>query len=103
MTRHFPQPGDRRKNLEIENIGLVEKRVSECERRHTHISKIDPNNPLLPIALECLDDEDTKHPNAQELCKSVGTLKEMPKYSESIREIFQQKRKATYYSWSFGD
>ena len=91
MTRLWPQPGDRRKEIEVENVGIVEKRVSEFERRQNHISKIDPNHPLLMISLECLNDADSKRPDAQELCKRVGRLKEMPKYSESVREIFQQK------------
>ena len=38
MTRRFPKPGDRRKKLEIEYVGLVEKRISECERQQNHIS-----------------------------------------------------------------
>ncbi|MCG8623384.1 MAG: protein kinase, partial [Proteobacteria bacterium] len=95
MTRLFPQPGDRRKKIEIENVGLVEKRISEQERRQNHISKVDPNNPLLAIALDCLKDEDAKRPSAQDLCISVATLKEMQKYIECNREEFQQKCKTT--------
>ena len=93
MTRLFPQPGDRRMEVEIENVGILEKRISEHERRQNHINKIDPNHPLLAIALDCLQDEDTERPKAQDLCKSVGTLKEIPRYSESVREVFQEKHK----------
>ena len=92
MTQLFPKPGDRRQKLEIENVGLVEKRVSECERRQSHLTKIDPNHPLLAVALKCLMDEDVERPSSQELCKIVDTLKKAPKYSESVRESFQQKR-----------
>ena len=91
MTRLFPRPGNRRKEVEIENVGIVVKKVLECERRQNHISQIDPNHPLLAIALDCLKDEETERPNAQELCKTLGTLRKMPKYSESIKKIFQQK------------
>ena len=39
MIRLFPKPGDRRKKIEIESIGLIEKRISECERRpHNYAS-----------------------------------------------------------------
>ena len=92
MTRLFPQPGDRRKEIEIENVGLVEKRISEQERRQNHISKIDPNHPLLTITLDCLKDKDAERPNAQELCETVATLKKMPKYGVSIKEVSQKKR-----------
>ena len=44
------------------------------------------------IALDCLKDTDTERLNAQDLCEIVGTLKGMPKYGESVRIVFQQKR-----------
>jgi leucine-rich repeat kinase 1/leucine-rich repeat kinase 2 len=93
MTRLFPQPGDRRKEIEIENVGVVEKRISEQERRQNHISKIDPSHPLLSTALDCLKDKHAERPNAQELCKAVATLKKTPKYGISIREVSQEKQK----------
>ena len=95
MTRLFPQPGDRRKEIKIENVGLLEKRISECERRQNHICKIDQEHPLLPIALDCLNDEDIDHPNAQEIHKGVGMLKKMPKYGDSVREVVQWKHETT--------
>jgi serine/threonine protein kinase len=92
MTRLFPQPGDRRKEIEIENVGLVEKRISEQERRQNHISKIDPSHPLLAAALDCLKDEQAERPDAQELCKAIAILKRMPKYGASIRDVYQEKQ-----------
>jgi leucine-rich repeat kinase 1/leucine-rich repeat kinase 2 len=92
MTQLFPQPGDRRRELEIENVGLVEKRISEKERRQNHIHKIDPSHPLLATALDCLKDEHAERPNAQELCKTVAALKRIPKYGISIREVSQEKQ-----------
>ena len=94
MTRLFPQPGDRQKEIEIENIGIVMKPISEHERRQNHIGRIDSNHPLLKIALSCIQDKDTERPNAQELCKMVRTLKETPKYGESARKVIQQKNYA---------
>ena len=91
MTRLFPQPGNRRKEVEIENEGLLEKRISEQERRQNHISKIDRSHPLLVTALDCLKDDPAERPSAQELCETVATLKKKPKYDESISEASQEK------------
>ena len=46
-------------------------RLAEVDRRQNHISQVDPNNPLLPIALDCLKDEDIERPSAQQLCERV--------------------------------
>ena len=85
MTRLFPQPGDRRKEIKIEHVGLVEKRISEYERRQNHIGKIDPNHPLLVIALDCLNDNDDERPSAEELCRRLALLKQDQTYSKSMR------------------
>ena len=87
MTRHFPQPGERRKEIEIEHEGIVEKRISECERRQNDISKVDPNHPLLLIAFDCLKDKDFERPSAKELCKSMAMLQKGHEYSESLRTV----------------
>ena len=92
MTRLFPQPGDRRKEIEIENMGLVEKRISEQERRQNHISEVDPNHPLKAIALSCLKDKDVERPSAEELCRRIASVKRTHKYRESVREGEQQSR-----------
>jgi serine/threonine protein kinase len=92
MTRLFPQPGDRRKEIEIENVGLVEKRISELERRQNHIGRVNPNHPLKAIALSCLKDKDVERPSAEELCRRVASVKRSPKYSESVREGEEQNR-----------
>ena len=85
LTQNFPQPGDRRKEIEIEHVGVLEKRISECERRQNDISKVDPNHPLLLIALNCLKDEDFERPSAQELCNRVTILQRYREYNESLR------------------
>ena len=91
MIQLFPKPGNRRKEMEVAGLGLLEKRISEQEQRQNHISKIDPSHPLLATALDCLKDDHAERPNAQELCETVATLKKMPKYGISIREAFQEK------------
>ena len=69
---------------------LVE--VPEVERRQNHISQVDPNHSLLPIALNCLKDKDSKRPSAHQLCERVADLKRMPKYIDSTRTV-QEKDK----------
>ena len=89
LTRCFPEPGDRHKTIRIDHPqfpgGTVDVRVSEIERRQNHISQVDPNHPLLPIALHCLKDSDIERPSAQELCHRVAGLKVTPQFAESVR------------------
>ena len=89
LTRCFPEPGDRHKTIRIDHPqfpgGTVDVRVSEIERRQNHISQVDPNHLLLPIALHCLKDSDVERPSAQELCHRVAALKETPQFTESVR------------------
>ncbi|MCG8624192.1 MAG: ankyrin repeat domain-containing protein, partial [Proteobacteria bacterium] len=91
MTQLFPKPGNRRKDVEVAGLGLLEKRISEQERRQNHISKINSSHPLLATALDCLKDDHAERPNAQTLCETVAKLKKMPKYGISIKEAFQMK------------
>ena len=91
LTRQFPKPRDRRKEIEINHPGLpagtvAEIRVSETERRENHISIINPNHTLLQVSLDCLKDRDVERPSAQQLCERVAALKESPEYSESVRD-----------------
>ena len=90
LTRQFPKPGDRRKEVEINQPGIpagtvAEIRVPETERRQNHISIINPNHTLLQVSLDCLKDRDVERPSAQQLCERVAALKESPEYNESVR------------------
>ena len=87
LTRCFPEPGDRLKIVHTTDprFPTIEARVSEIERRQNHINQVDPNHPLLPIALHCLKDSDDERPSAQELCHRVAALKETPQFTESVR------------------
>ena len=91
LTQQFPKPGNRRKEVEIIQPGIpagtvAEIRVSETERRHNHISIINPNHTLLQVSIDCLKDRDVERPSAQQLCERVAALKENPEYSESVRD-----------------
>ena len=90
ITRQFPKPGDRRKEIQFNQPGLpptVEVPVPEIERRQNHIGEIDLKHPLKRVALCCLKDRDVDRPSAQQLCEKVATLKEGPQYSESVEVI----------------
>ena len=95
-TRQFPKPGNRRQVVEINHPGLprgtVEVRLAEVDRRQNHISQMDPNHPLLPIALDCLKDKDSERPSAQQLCERVASLKERSEYSDSVAAAQQGRQ-----------
>ena len=91
LTRKFPKPGDRFKMLQIDHpqvpSGRVEVRVPEIERRNNHISEINTAHPLLPIALDCLKNQEGERPSTGELCQRLAALKDIPEYTESERAV----------------
>ena len=93
LTQHFPKPGDRCEQINFPSSpsGIAEVPVSEIKRRDNHISKIDPNNGLLQISLNCLKDKDVERPSAQQLCEKIAALKEAPEYSESVRTAVEER------------
>ena len=96
LTQQFPKPGNRRQRVEINQPGLprgiVEVHLAEVDRRQIHINQVDPNHPLLPIALDCLKDEDTERPSAQQLCERVASLKKRPEYSDSVAAAQRERQ-----------
>jgi len=90
MTRQFPDPGNRFKVIEIRDPRIpssrVQVEVAEVERRQSHISLINPGHPLLPVALDCLKDQDRERPSCHELCGRISTLKASPMYTESVQQ-----------------
>ena len=92
LTRKFPSPTDRFESMELCNplnpSHMIEALVPipEIERRQAHINLIEPTHPLLPIALECLNDRDMVRPSSQQLCQSLDAFKLTEKYRESYLE-----------------
>ena len=84
LTRQFPKPGDRQITVNDPRYpqGALKMCVPEIERRQIHISEVDPNHFLLPIALDCLKDRDVDRPSAQQLCDRVAALKEGSEYRD---------------------
>ena len=82
ITRQFPNPGDqyiRQVNEHSTTLTVV----PEIERRHNHISQIDPTSPILPLACDCLQDNPVQRPSAQFLCERFACLKDSPRYHSS--------------------
>ena len=97
LTQQFPKPGDRQKEVEINQPGLprgtYEMVISETERRQNHISNVDPNHTLLKVSLDCLKDRDVERPSAQQLCERLAALKGSAEYIESlVRDAQLQER-----------
>ena len=70
-------------------VSQVHVQVAEVERRRSHIDLIDPAHPLLRIALDCLKDKEGQRPTAEQLCSRLATLKESPRYQESLQPAQQ--------------
>ena len=75
-TKQAPNPGPSSVFLEDDKYpnGRILALVPEAERRKTDIEKVDPNNPLLPIALECVKDRETERLLVKEICKRLVAL-----------------------------
>ena len=82
LTQKFPAPGERYVRLNESNIFRC---VPEVNRRNNHISLIHLTHPLLPIALNCLRDNDVERPSAQQLCEQLTGLKYTPRYADSAQ------------------
>jgi hypothetical protein len=91
LTQRFTEPGDRLQEVEFSHPGLPPGKVlvqaPEVNRRQNHISQVDPNHTLLPIALDCLKDKGAERPSAHQICQRVGNLKIMPKYKQIARNV----------------
>ena len=94
LTQLFPKPENRHKEVHIHYPrlprGITMVLVPEVDRRHNHISKVNPNNPLLQIALDCLKDKDVERPTAHQLCGRIVSLKDSSEYQESSDETTHQ-------------
>jgi hypothetical protein len=98
LTREFPKPGDRQITVNVPRYPRPLKMdVPEIERRQNHISRVDPNHPLLPIALDCLKDADGERPSAQQLCERVAALKETAKYKNASERVKDSSGKEGEY------
>ena len=92
VTREFPTPKDATTIIEDPRspTGIINMPVPERERRKKDIDLVDPNHPLLPLALHCLKDRDTERPSADELCGRLAILKGEQMYTRSVEQSREQ-------------
>ena len=76
-TGKFPDPDAAMQSLEDERYPTDQAfvRVPEVERRKKHIDMIEPNHPILPLALDCLSDKDVERPASDKICERLSLLK----------------------------
>ena len=90
LTQLFPNPGERRRALYLNHPKLksqvVEVRISEIERRQSHINAISSDNMLRQIGIDCINDNADERPSALELCERIRVLKESSAYCDSSTE-----------------
>jgi serine/threonine protein kinase len=88
LAQLFPDPGKRQETMDFSHRGRkVMMSVPEMERRQNHIDLVQPNHPLLVIALDCLNELESDRPSAQEICERVAALKESAEYADSMKEV----------------
>ena len=92
VTKQFPNPGDAQVTIRDTRYptGRIVIFVPESERRKKDIDLVDPNHPLLPLALHCLKDDDTERPSADEVCGRLATLKGEQMYTHSVEQSREQ-------------
>ena len=92
VTRQFPNPGDAHKHVEVPGYsdGQLLVQLPEIERRKEDIDAVNPNHPLLPLALHCLKDKDAERPSADELCGRLAILKGEQMYTRSVEQSREQ-------------
>ena len=97
LTKNLPNPGHA--HMYIENQAYATGRelvvTPELERRKKDIDLVDPNHPLLPLALHCLSDRDTDRPSANGICEMLTSLKKDENYTRSIEHVHHKTEEAS--------
>ena len=96
MTRQFPNPGKRTQTVPFPQspTGRIEMPVLDIERRKSHIDLINPTHPLLTIAINCLSYGEEDRPSAQQLCRCLAALKQVPQYGQSVQQTQERRTPA---------
>ena len=89
-TRQFPNPTDATTTIRDPRYPTGIIHVPESDRRKKDLDLVEPDHPLLPLALHCLKDSDTDRPSADELCGRLATLKCEPEYTHSVEQSREQ-------------
>ncbi len=88
-TRLLPEPGPRSRLIKDARspTGSIEIPLLEPDRRKDHIDSIDPTHPLLPIAMECLEYQESERPSSEEICLMLSDLKDSSDYQENLQLV----------------
>ena len=87
LTRKFPNPSPPMERVHDSRYPTaIQVPVLDKQRRKSHIDLIETTHPLLTIALDCLEFDDSKRPSAQELCDRVAEVKGTLQYSSSMQQ-----------------
>lgn len=81
-----PNPAPMSKFVEY-TTGKMCSEVQETDRRKTDIDQVDPNHPLLHVALDCLRDDDSRRPTANELCRALEFVTAENGETDEIPEV----------------
>lgn len=100
-TRLYPAPGPRtQRKASVQPLpsptGTVDVPVLETDRRKSHLDLIDASNPLLLVAIDCLNYHGEMRPSAADLCQRIACIKKESEYIDS-------KDKQTHDSQDTGD
>jgi serine/threonine protein kinase len=79
-----PTPGDAMRREKRNDGGFMVIFVPESERREEDIALVGTGNPLYPIALNCIKDDETTRPSVDEIYESVAKLKKQVPYRNSL-------------------
>ena len=92
ITRQFPNPTDPMTTIKDPRYptGQIVVFVPESDRRKKDIDLVEPNHPILPLALHCLKDSDTERLTTDEVCGRLATLKCEPQYIHSMERSREQ-------------
>ena len=92
VTRQFPNPTDATSSVEDDRSPTGEMHMPVPEKKHCKkdTDLVDPNHPLLPLALQCLKEKAMQRPSADELCGRLATLKGEQMYTRSVEQSREQ-------------
>lgn len=91
LTGLFPNPGPRTREVEFSHspTGTIDMPVLETERRNKHIQLIDVSNPVLPIAISCLNYNPCERPTMVDICKCLVAVQTSTEYTDSKQVVFR--------------
>ena len=96
ITRQFPSPGDAHKysvskGQKAKGARRSLQQIPESERRKKDLDLVEPTHPLLPLALNCIEDIDSERPSAEEICERLTALKKEERYTSSVEKSSIQR------------